>query len=128
MNDDARRTDHLRAEMGPENEGIPDTIEGDPPQKQSIGEPEEGIILPGDRPKGSTQWGTTAVEQAHGEPHTQRLAREEWDQSDEIRETADRIADAPAGDGQAAGAESGDASGLSAEEEAVRETSEPELR
>ncbi|HVL82430.1 MAG TPA: hypothetical protein VM840_12650 [Actinomycetota bacterium] len=127
MSTDPRHTDHIREQTASsEDAGIPDFAQGDPPQKESIGVKEEGIIAPGEQPKAANSWGTTALEQAHGEPHGQRLRREEG-ATDSSRDSTDRLVDAPAGDGQAYGSLSGDASGLSAEEEAVRETDEPEL-
>lgn len=127
MSTDPKRTDHLREQRSsPEDEGLPDILDGDPEQKRSIGVQEEGIMPPGPRPRGATAWGTTAAEQVQGEPQADRLRREAVEEPEE--HTADRLTSEAAGDGQAVAEESGDAAGLSAEEEAVRETREPETR
>lgn len=58
-----------------EDEGIPDLQDGTPEQLWA-GDPQE-MALPGDRPLGVDEYGTTAEEQREGEPLGDRLAREE---------------------------------------------------
>jgi hypothetical protein len=58
-----------------DQEGVPD-LEGPLPEKLATGDPQEGMPPPNDRPRASTDWGTTAAEQRAGEPDDLRLARE----------------------------------------------------
>ena len=60
-----------------EDEGIPDLQEGTP-GRQWAEDPEE-MPLPGDRPLGVDEYGTTTTERREGEPHDLRLSREEPD-------------------------------------------------
>jgi hypothetical protein len=57
-----------------EDEGIPDLQDGSP-QQQWAEDPQEAPV-PGDRPVGVDEFGTTADEQIRGEPLDGRLARE----------------------------------------------------
>ncbi|MFF3666623.1 DUF5709 domain-containing protein [Microtetraspora malaysiensis] len=57
-----------------EDEGIPDLGEGTP-QRQWANDPQEEP-LPGDRPVGLDEYGTTPAEMAHGESLDMRLRRE----------------------------------------------------
>lgn len=61
--------------VSPEEEGIPDLQEGTPEQ-QRASDPQQAAV-PGDSPAAIDDYGTTAVEQAEGEPLEGRLAREE---------------------------------------------------
>src|SRR4051794_28364238 len=58
-----------------EDEGIPDLQDGTPEQQRAV-DPQE-LPLPGDEPVAVDEYGTTADEQASGEPLDVRLAREE---------------------------------------------------
>ncbi|MEV4460970.1 DUF5709 domain-containing protein [Microbispora sp. NPDC049633] len=60
-----------------EDEGIPDLQEGTPGQ-QWAEDPQE-MPLPGDRPLGLDEYGTTTTEMREGESHDLRLSREEPD-------------------------------------------------
>jgi len=57
-----------------EREGLP-PLENAPPGIDDVNE-EEGLVLPGDTPKGATQWGVTAREEVLGEPLVTRRGRE----------------------------------------------------
>lgn len=57
-----------------EDEGIPDLQDGTPEQQWSR-DPQE-LPVPGDEPVALDEYGTTAEEQAEGEPLDARLARE----------------------------------------------------
>jgi hypothetical protein len=58
-----------------DEEGVPD-LDGPLPEKELTGDPQEGETPPGDRPRASVDWGTTANEQRLGEPLDIRIARE----------------------------------------------------
>ncbi|SEG84068.1 hypothetical protein SAMN04489712_116137 [Thermomonospora echinospora] len=60
-----------------EDEGIPDLQEGTPEQQRAV-DPSE-MPLPGDQPVAVDEWGTTAEEQAEGEPMDLKLSREQPD-------------------------------------------------
>ncbi|WP_169984428.1 DUF5709 domain-containing protein [Microbispora sp. H10836] len=60
-----------------EDEGIPDLQEGTPGQQRAE-DPQE-MPLPGDRPLGLDEYGTTTTEMREGESHELRLSREEPD-------------------------------------------------
>jgi hypothetical protein len=68
---------HRDVESRFEDAGIPDLQDGTPEQQQAE-DPQE-LPLPGDQPGASVDWGTTAEEQAEGEPLSLRLSREEPD-------------------------------------------------
>ncbi|MBO0804486.1 MAG: hypothetical protein J2P25_15605 [Nocardiopsaceae bacterium] len=57
-----------------EDEGIPDLQDGTPGQERAV-DPQQAP-LPGDRPQAADDFGTTAEEQAEGEPLDLRTARE----------------------------------------------------
>jgi hypothetical protein len=59
-----------------EREGIPDH-EGPLPEKVATGDPQEGLMPPGDEPKGAFEWGVNAREQQLDEPLADRVRREE---------------------------------------------------
>ncbi len=61
-----------------DEEGIPDLV-GPLPGKAATGDPQEGQAPPGNRPRASVDFGTTANEQREGEGLDGRLAREEPD-------------------------------------------------
>ena len=67
----------MNAETGPtlDEEGIPD-LEGPLPEKEQTGDPQEGLMPPGDRPVAATDWGITGDEQRAGEPLDHRVAHE----------------------------------------------------
>lgn len=66
----------------------------DLPEKEITGDAQEGIPAPGDVPLAADDYGTTAAEQAAGEPLALRLTREEPDVLD--------AADLPVGEGAGA--------------------------
>src|SRR2546430_8748438 len=74
-----------------DEEGIPD-LEGPLPEKAATGDPQEGLPPPSDRPA-SLDWGTTAEEEAAGEPLDVRVSHEVPDVADD--EWADEQLDAP---------------------------------
>lgn len=61
-----------------DDEGMPD-LEGPLPEKAATGDPQEGLAPPGDAPRASVDFGTTAEEQRHGESLDLRIARENPD-------------------------------------------------
>jgi hypothetical protein len=61
-----------------EQEGIPD-LEGEYPGETATGVSQEGVVVPGDRPLGAEEFGTTAVEGRQDEPFSVRAEREEPD-------------------------------------------------
>ena len=63
------------AERSPDDEGMPD-LDPPAPGKIETGDPQEGLPPPGDRPRASVDYGTTAEEERHGEPLEVRIARE----------------------------------------------------
>lgn len=64
-----------RAQTFPDDEGEPD-LDPPAPGKIETGDPQEGVTPPGDRPRASVDYGTTAEEQRHGESLDLRIARE----------------------------------------------------
>lgn len=80
-----------------EDEGIPDLQEGTPGQ-QWAQDPQEAP-LPGDRPVGLDEYGTTTREMREGEPLDQRLSREVPDVEPRLG-VGDRDEEQPAGDEQ----------------------------
>jgi hypothetical protein len=74
-----------------EDAGIPDLQDGFPEAVQAS-DPEE-LPMPGERPGAVDDWGTTAEEQALGEPLDSRLRRELPDPS--LTEIADDLTAAP---------------------------------
>lgn len=115
--------------VAPEDEGIPD--DGRPhPKKIPTGDPQEGHMLPGDRPRGD-DWGNTADEQRQGEPLDRRLGRDRPDREWTAREDAGRLREDGSGltdheKDEVATEEPEDLEGRSAEEAAVRVEDEPE--
>jgi uncharacterized protein DUF5709 len=108
----------------PEDQGIPDL---DPAlsSKEATGDAQEGLVVPGDEPKGAEQYGTTPQEQREGEPLDDRLEREEPDAEDDPGRRAGRLIEE--GDGltdrekdEVAEEAGTDVEGLSSEEAAVR--------
>lgn len=59
-----------------EEEGLPALQDG-LPSKEITGDVQDGVAVPGDRPLAVEDYGTTAAEEAAGEPLDRRLAREE---------------------------------------------------
>jgi len=71
-----------------DDEGIPDLV-GPLPEKERTGDPQEGVMPPGDRAHAETDWGITGEEQRIGEPLDVRVAHElpdigETDPVDEV--------------------------------------------
>ena len=64
-----------RAQTFPNDEGMPD-LDPPAPGKIETGDPQDGLPPPGDRPRASVDFGTSAEEQRHGEPLDLRIARE----------------------------------------------------
>jgi hypothetical protein len=111
----------------PDDEGIPDLQDGTPEQYWAE-DPQEAPI-PGDRPLGMDEYGTTADEVREGEPLDARLAREEPDtpmQEDEPARPAGRLVEQDEGahpdtEPDAVATDAGDdAGGYTAEERAMR--------
>ncbi|MEU6969066.1 hypothetical protein AB0A71_15240 [Kitasatospora aureofaciens] len=107
----------------PEDEGIPDLQDGSPAREWS--EDPQIAAVPGDTPVAAESHGTTGAEQAEGESLDARLAQEE-PETDERTAVADVPEDAagrldlPDRHTDLQGEATGDTTGLSAEEEAVR--------
>ena len=123
--DTTRESEH----ESPEDEGIPDI--GRPhPAKRGTGDPQEGLILPGDSARAAEDAGVTAEEQREGAPLEERLSQEEAESEWGPRHDAGRLVD----DGQMldeekdlVGEEGEDElDGRSAEEAAVRIEDDPE--
>ena len=112
----------------PEDEGIPE--EDRPhPRKVSTGDPQEGLLLPGDRPRGD-DWGNTAEEQREGEPLDRRRTRERPEGESGSRPDAGRLREEGFGladheKDEVATEAPDDTSGRSAEEAAVRVDRDP---
>ena len=107
-----------------EDEGIPDI--GRPhPAKRATGDPQEGLMVPRDEPRGADDWGTTAEEQIEGRPMADRLDAEAPDTEIGDREQPGRLREDGFGlvdlekDLVATDAEE-DVEGLTAEEAAMR--------
>ncbi|HEV3475673.1 MAG TPA: DUF5709 domain-containing protein [Actinomycetota bacterium] len=113
----------------PEDEGIPD--DGRPhPKKIPTGDPQEGWLLPGDRPR-SEDWGNTAEEQREGESLDRRLGRDREDREPGGRHDSGRLREKGSGltdheKDEVATEAPADVEGRSAEEAAVRIEEEPE--
>jgi hypothetical protein len=99
-----------------EREGIPDP--GDAaPELEATGDTGYGLIAPGDRPVAADGFGTTAEEEATGEPLDLRLAREE---PDVLTEAAEGLTD-PGDDRDTPFHEPGSVGRLVEDDEGVRE-------
>ena len=70
----------------PEDEGLPEVSQDDSPTQEHAEDP-QFAPLPGERPGASTDFGTTASEQAEGESLDGRLAREVPDDAAGVRAT-----------------------------------------
>ncbi|HET9900715.1 MAG TPA: hypothetical protein VFR46_06595 [Actinomycetes bacterium] len=77
----------------PEDQGFPDTADDSTPERRDVPDPEE-MPLPGERPVGVTEFGTTAEEEIEGETLDMRLAREVPDE-EPIDPTVPRDEDQP---------------------------------
>ncbi|MDQ1385294.1 MAG: hypothetical protein QOG65_2673 [Actinomycetota bacterium] len=71
----ARETGPGLDEARLDEEGVPD-LDAPLPEKAATGDPQEGAVPPGERPRGSVDWGVTSDEQAAGEPIGVRVGRE----------------------------------------------------
>jgi hypothetical protein len=78
----------------PEDEGLPEVQQDDSPT-MALNEDPEFAPLPGERPSASVDYGTTAREQAEGEPLDVRLAREIPDNIRDVRPSEDPDHTAP---------------------------------
>jgi hypothetical protein len=67
-------------------DGIPD-LEAPLPEKAATGDGQEGLMPPGDRYHGANRYGTTAEEEAAGEPLEHKLEREVPDPVNEVDDT-----------------------------------------
>jgi len=67
------KRDHYHSDL--ESEGVRDDV-GPLPEKEMTGDGQEGIIPPGDQPRGAGSFGTTAAEQRAGESVEARRAQE----------------------------------------------------
>ncbi|PKK13957.1 DUF5709 domain-containing protein [Thermomonospora sp. CIF 1] len=112
-----------------EDEGIPDLQDGTP-QQQWAEDPQE-MPLPGEEPVAVDRYGTTAEEQAAGEPMDYKLAREQpesqtADETADVSQTAGRIVEEDEGahpdtEEDAVARDVGpDSGGYTAEEDAMR--------
>ncbi len=72
----------------PEDDGIPETAQDDSPTMERAEDP-QFEALPGEEPTASTDFGTTAAEQADGESLDGRLARELPDDASDVRPAED---------------------------------------
>ncbi|MGZ4505641.1 MAG: hypothetical protein ACXVX8_17075 [Blastococcus sp.] len=72
----------------PEDEGIPEVSQDDSPTIARNEDP-EFAPLPGEEPGASSDFGTTAREQAEGESLDARLARETPDDARDVRPSED---------------------------------------
>ena len=72
----------------PEDEGLPEVAQDDSPTMERAEDP-QFAPLPGERPGASTDFGTTALEQAEGESLDGRLAREVPDDAPDVRPSED---------------------------------------
>ena len=72
----------------PEDNGIPEVAQDDSPTLQRAEDP-QFQALPGESPTATTDFGTTAAEQAEGESLSGRLAREEPDVQPGLRAAED---------------------------------------
>jgi hypothetical protein len=72
----------------PEDDGIPETAQDDSPTMQRAEDP-QFEALPGERPTATTDFGTTAFEQAEGESLSGRLDRELPDDTADVRPAED---------------------------------------
>jgi hypothetical protein len=71
-----------------EDEGVPEIAQDDSPTQERAEDP-QFAPLPGERANASTDFGTTALEQAEGEPLERRLARELPDDAPDVRPAED---------------------------------------
>lgn len=120
--------EHETPQQGPspEEEGIPD-LEESLPAKRRTGDAQEGEMLPGEKPKGAEQHGTTAAEQREGLSQDERLAQEQPDRppsgsEDDVGRLVEPTERGIDREPQEVAEESGDDEAPSAEEDAVRET------
>ncbi|MCW2533968.1 MAG: uncharacterized protein JWP62_3538 [Blastococcus sp.] len=72
----------------PQDEGLPEVAQDDSPTMERAEDP-QFAPLPGERPGASTDFGTTALEQAEGESLDGRLAREIPDDAPDVRPSED---------------------------------------
>jgi hypothetical protein len=125
-----RNPDHPSEHESPEDEGIPETM-GPPPGKEDTGDPQEGLLLPGDEPRATEDTGTTAEEHREGKPLDERLEEEEAEPEPGQRREAGRLVEDDVGLEDREKEEvreeaEEDREGRSAEESAVRVEEEPE--
>jgi hypothetical protein len=75
-----------------DDEGMPD-LDPPAPGKEETGDPQEGLPPPGERARGSVDWGVTAEEQLEGEPIGVRVEREvpEVGATDPVDEVAEDL-------------------------------------
>ena len=71
-----------------EDEGVPEIAQDDSPTQERAEDP-QFAPLPGERANASADFGTTALEQAEGEPLEGRLARELPDDAPDVRPAED---------------------------------------
>ena len=116
----------MREEAPPtdmEAEGLPETE--DQPPGIDIENAVEGMMPPRDRPVAANQWGTTASEEARGEPLRDRVRREQPDGARADDRPVGRLVAPDAGTGrdtdgaEVADEEAEDTLGLTAEEAAM---------
>jgi hypothetical protein len=126
MNDERRPEEEADS---PEEEGIPEHG-GPAPGKRETGDQQEGLLPPGDEPRGAEGFGTTAREQRERESLDQKLAEEASDVEPGKRPGSGRLVEPGSGvsdeeENEVAEEADDDRSGLSAEEAAMRDEEEP---
>jgi hypothetical protein len=72
----------------PEDDGLPEVSQDDSPTQERAEDPQFAPV-PGERPTATTDFGTTAAEQAEGESLDGRLARELPDTAGDVRPAED---------------------------------------
>ena len=122
--------DTYRSEL--EANGVPD-LEGPLPEKAITGDGQEGLVPPRNTLQGADEWGVTASEQARPETVADRAKRELPDRPPTARDDVGRIVDPADTDvdvvddeKDAVASIAGDASALSAEEQAMHVEAEPD--
>lgn len=118
-----------QTEVTPEDEGIPEHG-GPAPGKRETGDPQEGLLPPGDTPPAADGFGTTAEEQRTGESLDDKLAEEVPGQPPPRQTSMGRLVEAGSGVTDREKDEVGeegedDRSGLTPEEAALRNEENP---
>src|SRR3954454_8672721 len=114
-----------------EANGLPD-LEGPLPEKAMTGDGQEGMVPPRNTLQGADEWGVTAAEQGRPETVADRAKRERPERDPIARDDIGRLADPADADvdmddneKDAVASIAGDASAMSAEEQAMHVIEEP---